>query len=597
MAKHEFILLFILPFMLKLSMSLLCSCNEEERKVHIVYMGSIQGYSTNFLTKCYRRSFKGFAAKLTDQEANKMSGMKRVVSIFPSKTFQLQTTRSWDFMGFKESIKRNPTVESDIIIGVIDTGIWPELECFSDEGFGPAPKKWKGSCKGGQTFTCNNKISEAQTYIGNDSARDVDGHGSHTASKAAGNKVKDVGFYGLAQGMVRGGWGFPLQEPLDVSEDVIAIGAFHAMKKGILTVHSAGNNGLGGAFTVVSIAPWLLSVAASRTGRKFINKVILGNGNILTGSLINTFSLNGTKFPLVYGKEVSNNDCEEYDSRNCIEGCLDENAVKGKIMLCDSFQGIFVSKDSVALGTISIDDGSGTDVSYLNSTEKPELRAEFESTRFLKPDLTAPGVDILATYSPEGLVTGDSKDDRHVKYNILFGTSMSCPHVAAAAAYIKTFHPDWSPSAIKSALMTTAWPMNQTYHPDVEFASGSGHINPAKAAHPGLVYEVYKEDYIKLMCSMGYDADKLKAASGITNVGNANSNYMADFSAHSRLNVSVAPTVLSFNSMRENKSFQMTVTGGALKIFTVVSTSMSWSDGSHIVRSPIVIRTYHGLGI
>ncbi|GKV36108.1 hypothetical protein SLEP1_g44276 [Rubroshorea leprosula] len=135
---------------------------------------------------------------------------------------------------------------------------------------------------------------------------------------------------------------------------------------------------------------------------------------------------------------------------------------------------------------------------------------------------------------------------------------------------------------------------------------------------------------------MGYDADKLKAVSGsnstcntssenvppkdlnystltaavpsdqpftvtfqrtVTNVGNANSTYIAEVSAHSKLNVSVVPTVLSFNSMRENESFQVTVTGGALKIFTVVSTSMSWSDGSHIVRSPIVIHTYHGLGI
>ena len=78
-----------------------------------------------------------------------------MVSVFPSRTLQLHTTRSWDFMGFNESIPRRRTVESDLIVGVIDTGICPESESFSDEGFGPAPKKWKGACAGGKNFTCN----------------------------------------------------------------------------------------------------------------------------------------------------------------------------------------------------------------------------------------------------------------------------------------------------------------------------------------------------------------------------------------------------------------------------------------------------------
>ena len=78
-----------------------------------------------------------------------------MVSVFPSKFYHLQTTRSWDFMGFNETVKRNATVESNVIVGVIDSGIWPESESFSDEGFGSPPKKWKGSCRGGQNFTCN----------------------------------------------------------------------------------------------------------------------------------------------------------------------------------------------------------------------------------------------------------------------------------------------------------------------------------------------------------------------------------------------------------------------------------------------------------
>lgn len=81
--------------------------------------------------------------------------MDGVVSVFPSRILQLHTTRSWDFLGLPETVKRQATIESDIIVGVIDTGIWPESESFSHEGFGPPPKKWKGICSGGINFTCN----------------------------------------------------------------------------------------------------------------------------------------------------------------------------------------------------------------------------------------------------------------------------------------------------------------------------------------------------------------------------------------------------------------------------------------------------------
>lgn len=83
--------------------------------------------------------------------------MEDVVSVFPSKNLKIQTTASWDFMGLKEGkrAKRHLSIESDIIIGVIDSGIYPLSDSFSDKGFGPPPKKWKGACQGGKNFTCN----------------------------------------------------------------------------------------------------------------------------------------------------------------------------------------------------------------------------------------------------------------------------------------------------------------------------------------------------------------------------------------------------------------------------------------------------------
>lgn len=73
----------------------------------------------------------------------------------------------------------------------------------------------------------------------------------------------------------------------------------------------------------------------------------------------------------------------------------------------------------------------------------------------LQPDISAPGVNILAGFSPLLSPSHKLLDERRSNVSFLSGTSMACPHVAGAAAYVKSFHPTWSPSAIKSAIMTT----------------------------------------------------------------------------------------------------------------------------------------------
>jgi len=79
-------------------------------------------------------------------------GMNDVVSVFPSRTLDLLTTRSWDFLDFPQTPIEELPLEGDVIIGMLDTGIWPDSPSFSDEGFGPPPSKWKGTC---HNFTCN----------------------------------------------------------------------------------------------------------------------------------------------------------------------------------------------------------------------------------------------------------------------------------------------------------------------------------------------------------------------------------------------------------------------------------------------------------
>ncbi|GMI78097.1 hypothetical protein like AT3G46850 [Hibiscus trionum] len=730
MRKSSFLLFLHISVILMLGISLSSGAVEEDRKVYIAYLGSLpdgdyspsshhssmlqalfkQSSVEKYLTRSYRRSFNGFAAKLTDEEAKKLASFKGVVSVFPNKVYELQTTRSWDFMGFNRTVKRNATAESNVVIGVLDSGITPESDSFSDKGFGPPPKKWKGSCNGGHDFTCNNKLIGARFYV-TKSARDTTGHGSHTASTAAGNVVGNASFYGLAEGTARGGVpsariaaykvcsvigcssesilaGFDdaIADGVDVltvslgpssaSEfytDSVAIGAFHAAEKGILVMQAAGNSGTSGPQTVASVAPWILTVAASTTDRLFIDKVLLGNGKTLTGYSVNSFTLNTTKVPLVYGLQAST-DCEEATARACQRGCLNKTLVKNKIVVCDQMYGQVESYEAGALGSVypasfenvsfvvpmpstALKDESFISLkSYLNSTKKAvadilksetiedssaPVVAPFSSRGpnpivpdILKPDISAPGVDILAAFSPFASPSSAAEDLRVVEYNVLSGTSMSCPHVAAVAAYVKTFRPDWSPSAIKSALITTASPMDPSKNTDREFSYGSGHVNPVKAIMPGLVYDNVEGDNIRFLCSIGYSDEKIRLISGtnsscpknsnqtlprdfnypsltalvkpgapftvsfrrtVTNVGTARSTYNATISSKSKLEIKVIPQVLSFKSLKEKKSYNVTVKGKTLGAFSMGSASLTWSDGIHYVRSPIVIHTNEAL--
>ncbi|KAM1024786.1 hypothetical protein ACFX13_038670 [Malus domestica] len=154
------------------------SCHGQERKVHIVYMGEQPqgGFSVasthhsmlqsalgrlrtlfndtkESLIFSYGKSFNGFAARLSDEEVAKLSEMEGVVSVIPNHKLKLDTTRSWDFMGFSIGQLGAP-VEGEVIVGLLDTGIWPESDSFSDKDFGPPPSKWKGKCVG-RNFTCN----------------------------------------------------------------------------------------------------------------------------------------------------------------------------------------------------------------------------------------------------------------------------------------------------------------------------------------------------------------------------------------------------------------------------------------------------------
>ncbi|KAJ6311826.1 hypothetical protein OIU77_013555 [Salix suchowensis] len=555
--------------------------SQDDRKSYIVYMGDRpksefstsslhlsmlqevigSNFSSNSLLHSFKRTFNGFVVKLSEGEVEKLAAMSSVISVFPNRKKKLQTTRSWDFMGFPQEVQRT-NVESNIIVGMLDTGIWPESESFNDAGFGPPPIKWKGSCQVSSNFSCNNKIIGAKYYRSDGifyqsdvkSPRDSHGHGTHTASTAAGGSVSMASLYGLAMGTARGGvpsariavykvcwldgcWDADIlaafddaiadgvdiisisigySEPIDYFDDSIAIGAFHAIKYGILTSNSGGNAGPELA-TISNISPWSLSVAASTIDRKFLTKVLLGNNKAYEGVSINTFDLQNVMYPLIYGGDAPNitgNFTSSYSREPFVAGAA------GAVMQDGDAKDFAYSfpLPSSYLGT-----REGRHIrSYMNSTSnatatiyKSNVENDTSAPRvvsfssrgpnvftpdILKPDIAAPGVDILAAWSPLSRVTRVIGDNRVVQYNIISGTSMACPHATGAAAYVKSYHPTWSPAAIKSALMTTASSMSGGLDNDAEFAYGAGHINPVRAINPGLVYDAGPNDYIKFLC-------------------------------------------------------------------------------------------------
>ncbi|KAL6897233.1 hypothetical protein ACP4OV_006929 [Aristida adscensionis] len=646
----------------------------------------------------YTRSLHGFAAMLTEQEKNKLAGMDGVLSIHETVLYKQQTTRSWDFLGLPLQEHRSLPFQQDIIIGMIDGGISMDSASFSDDGLAPPPAKWKGRCS--DYFKCNNKVIGAWAYKGGLPDGDVtpeddDGHGTHMASTAAGREVRGASLYGVASGTARGAvpavrvanykvcwWGGACSSEdilaamddaiadgvdvisasvaalhvMDYSEDAVAIAAFRAMSRGVVTSFAAGNCGptLG---TITNLAPWMISTAATTTDRRIVSKVVLGNGKQFLGNSINTF-------PVIVKQALvvdPGNDCQK------LEGAR----YKGAILLCPS-EGSFSEHQLVITGAVGVifqkDDDDSQSYSfpaavvksaqfqeildYYNSSRYPVVSiwnsqavfdadapvvAGFSSTGpnlvtpgILKPDISAPGVTILAAWSNETGMTPD--DDRIVPYNIFSGTSMACAHVTGAAAYVKSVHPDWSPAAIMSSLVTTAKPIRSVV-PEAELAYGAGQVNPAGAVDPGLVYDASEADYTDFLCAQGYNTTEMRAVTGrnatcggspptssmmadlnypsiavpvlnygagfretirrtATNVGPAGSVYRAKISSTPGITVRVEPDELVFSTEKKSRRFTVTVSGvlsqgadgrpGA-------SASVVWSDGTHAVRSPIYV--------
>ncbi|RVW48722.1 Subtilisin-like protease SBT3.18 [Vitis vinifera] len=687
----------------------------------------------------YKHSFSGFAAKLNENQANILAKMEGVVSVFRSRTMKLHTTRSWDFMGLTldESSEVTPlqlAYGDDIVVGVLDSGVWPESKSFQEEScLGPIPSCWKGKCVKGEMFDpkrdCNRKLIGAQYYhkgfeeefgpvnprtFDYKSPRDFVGHGTHTASTAVGSVVKNVSSFGFGQGTARGGaprtrlavykvcWNEGL-EGICSEADIMAgfdnalhdgvhvisasfgggpplrpffksqagIGSFHAMQLGVSVVFSAGNDGPAPS-SVGNVAPWSICVAASTIDRSFPTKILLDKTISVMGEGFVTKKVKGKLAPARTFFRDGN--CSPENSRN--------KTAEGMVILCFSntpsdigyaevavvnigASGLIYAlpvTDQIAetdiIPTVRINQNQGTKLrQYIDSAPKPVVISPSKTTigkspaptiahfssrgpntvssDILKPDISAPGASIMAAWPPVTPPAPSSSDKRSVNWNFLSGTSMACPHVTGVVALIKSAHPDWSPAAIKSAIMTTAYNRDSTHDSILAggsrkvadpFDIGAGHLNPLKAMDPGLVYDMQASDYIAYLCDIGYTREQIKAIvlpgthvscskedQSISNlnypsitVSNLQSTvtikrtvrnvgpkktavYFVSIVNPCGVKVSIWPRILFFSCFKEEHTYYVTLKPQKKSQGRYDFGEIVWTDGFHYVRSPLVV--------
>lgn len=691
----------------------------------------------------YSFTYNGFAAQLTGVEAAKLAKTSGVVNVQKSQTYEIDTSSTPSFLGLDakkglwSQLGGTKSAGEDVLIGVIDSGIWPENLSFSDKVDNSGVPSTEGKvaygalpghepfCQVGEEFAakdCTNKLYVARYYnaghggdagIDRDrpweynSPRDYNGHGSHTAGTSGGNYATPVtgqtsvigpdGVSGMAprarvaaykalwsteDGSTASGSGVDLVAAIDQAvedgvdvinysisgsqtnfADPVEIAFLFAADAGVFVAASAGNSGPT-ASTVAHPSPWITTVAAGTHNRATTTTLHLGNGQTYTGPSVADHAVSGD---FIYAGDAKAEGATDEQAQLCYSSAdgalaLDPAKVAGKIVLCDRGATARVNKslavqEAGGIGMVLVNipggaDGLNADFHTIPSVHLPiaasdalhayaqtagatatidkftlsfdaeaPFTAEFSSRGpltagggdLLKPDVIAPGQDILAAYSPS--VGGE-------EFNMISGTSMSSPHVAGLAALLRDLHPDWSPMMIKSALMTTGYDVkDDTDAAGRTFRQGAGHVDPNKAASPGLVYDSNRYDWFAFLCgttkavgaatceglvSKGYstDASDMNVPSiaigdlagsqtvtrRVTNMDRTPGTYHASVTGVPGFDVKVTPNKLQLNP-GETKEFKVTITATTAEPGKYAAGNLTWRHGNTSVRSPIVVKS------
>ncbi|KAF8714735.1 hypothetical protein HU200_027254 [Digitaria exilis] len=679
----------------------------------------------------YTHAITGFSAVLTARQLDELKRVDGHVAAFPDTYGRLQTTHTPAFLGLSTNSGVWPASKygDDVIIGIVDTGVWPESSSFSDAGIKtPVPARWKGHCESGQAFKpsmCNKKLIGARSFNDYDSPRDYFGHGSHTSSTAAGANVEGASYFGYANGTATGvapmarvamykavfsadtlesassdvlaamdaaiadgvdvmslSLGFP---EMAYHTNVIAIGAFAAMAKGVFVACAAGNDGSEG-YTIMNGAPWIATAGAATVDRDFTATVTLGDGVNVHGKSVYPQQ---SSPPVIAGGSLYYGHGNRSKQR-CEYSSLSKKDVQGKFVLCDAGgvsvsqqmdevqsnggRGAIIASDMKGEVFLQPDDytmpavivtvsDAGVIAKYATASSSATARLRFGGTvvgvkpapavayfsargpgqispTILKPDVVAPGVDILAAWVPNKEIMEIGEKKLFTKYALVSGTSMASPHVAGVAALLRSVHRDWTPAAIRSAMMTTAYVKDNagkviasmpSGSPGTPLDFGSGHVSPNDAMDPGLVYDVAADDYVNFLCGLRYSSHQISTVTGrrnpscagasldlnypsfmvilnrtnsatrtfkrvLTNVAASPAKYSVSVAAPAGMKVTVSPTTLSFGGKGSKLPFTVTVQVSQVKRssdeYSYIGNYglLSWNEvgGKHVVRSPIV---------
>jgi len=686
----------------------------------------------------YGYVFNGFAAELSEAQAAKLAATAGVLAVSRDEKRKLDTSSTPNFLGLAGATgfwQRTGFKGEGVVIGIVDSGIWPEHPSLSDRtdtnGNGTKDGKlgyqqipgWNGKCTPGEAFNasnCNQKLIAARYYNegfgGNAglkaelpyeflSPRDFDGHGTHTATTAGGNaNVAATGpaaVFGAINGMAPRAriaaykvcWGTgdeggcfntdsvaaidqAVADGVDVINfsisgtstnflDPVEVAFLFAADAGVFVAASAGNAGPTTA-TVAHPSPWLTTVAAGTHDRDGRGSVTLGNGVTYSGASI-AAALPSS--PLIAASAAALPGADPTAVALCFAAIdnggtavLDPAKVAGKIVVCDRGVSARVNKSLAVkqaggVGMILANTGSNSlnadfhevPTVHVQNTDRAAIYAYAATTGatatinaativndaaapftasfssrgplraaggdLLKPDIIAPGQDILAGVSPMG--------HGGKLFDLLSGTSMSSPHIAGIAALFKEARPTWSPMAIKSALMTSAGNVldGPDTNPLVIFRQGAGHVRPNNALNPGLVFDHAWNDWLAFLCgttsgvsagtcnalrNAGYSTDpsNLNGASiaigdmagvqtvkrRVTNVGSTAATYTASLTGMAGFSVTL-PGPISIDP-GQTKSIELSFlrTAAAVNAYTGGQLTLSDGAGGHVVRVPVVVR-------
>lgn len=664
----------------------------------------------------YTNAINGFAADLSGGQAAGLAKDPAVLAVVPDTKRRLDTVHTPDFLGLTGPVglwRRLGGASSrdgagrGQVVGIIDTGINSDSASFARVG-SPAPADWEGTCQTGDYapddpgyFDCNDKLIGGRFYaegadaaggIGEDDFRspeDNEGHGSHTASTAAGDSgtrmVVEGNDFGLGSGMAPAAkvasykvcWeagcftsdsvkaiddatgdgvdvlNYSISGSVDNVIDPVEIAFMYAADANVFVAVSAGNSGPG-ASTVAHPSPWLTTVAAA-THIRYESTAVLGNGEEYVGASVAQDDVEQS--PLVLARDSAAAGHDEADAQLCFPDSLDPDEVDGAIVVCDRGISARVEKSAVVkeaggVGMILVNtnpaDTLNADIHPIptvhlvaadrapiyayaetatnptaailaqvgdgSSAPPPPAIAGFSSRGpslaaggdLLKPDIAAPGVDVLAAVAPEGNNGHD--------FDIYSGTSMSSPHIAGLAALIQQKYPAWSPMQVKSAMMTTAGNLTDTKNP---FDQGAGFVAPREFLDPGLTFDSDFNDWQDYLSGQGVTvggepitdspmrasnlnlasiavgkvAGKTRVFRTVTNVDNTTSTYKVRQQGLAGMTVTPNPATFTLRpGESQTVAIKLKRTGAPLDEWAKGNVVMTDGRGGHTVRAPIVAR-------